>query len=72
MKSIWFTPLTGGIIGIVKTDSGRVYIGTGKGLSKSVDEEFIAEYGSLFDLDSVAKHLDISRKNFMKNGADEL
>ena len=54
MKSIWFTPLTGGIIGIVKTDSGRVYIGTGKGLSESVDEKFIAEYGSPFDLDSVA------------------
>lgn len=55
MKSLWFTPMTGGVIGIVKTESGRIYIGLGKGFNEEYDTKFIAQYGSLFHLDSLLK-----------------
>lgn len=56
MKSIWFTPFTGGVIGIVQTDSGRFYIGTGKGLDEEADAQAIAEFGSPFNLDDICKY----------------
>ena len=57
MKSLWFTPMTGGIIGIVKTESGRIYIGLGKGINEEYDEKFIAQHGSPLDLDFLSKQL---------------
>ena len=55
MTSLWFTPMTGGVIGIVKTESGRIYIGLGKGLNEEYDTKFIAQYGSPLHLDSLLK-----------------
>ena len=57
MKSLWFTPMTGGVIGIVKAESGRIYIGLGKGLNEEYDEKFIAQNGSPLHLDSLLKQL---------------
>lgn len=51
MKSLWFTAMTGGIIGIVKSESGKIYIGVGRGHDEEEDEAFIAKYGAPLHLD---------------------
>ena len=51
MKVIsWYTTMQGKVVGIVKTDSGNMYIGTANGFSEQQDAEFIAKYGAKFDL----------------------
>ena len=51
MKIIsWYTTMQGHVIGIVKTNSGNMYIGTANGFSEGQDAEFIAKYGAKFDL----------------------
>lgn len=55
-KAFWFTPLTGGIIGIVQSESGKIYIGTGKGISEEADAQNIAEFGSPLNLESLIKY----------------
>lgn len=57
-NSIWFSTLQGKCIGIVKNlSSGRCYIGVGTGLNEPLDEQFIAEFGTPFDIDKVKKFL---------------
>ena len=51
MKIIsWYTTMQGNVIGIVKTNSGNMYIGTANGFSEIQDAEYIAKYGAKFDL----------------------
>ena len=51
MKIIsWYTTMQGKVIGIVKTNSGNMYIGTANGFSEVQDAEYIAKYGAKFDL----------------------
>lgn len=51
MKIIsWYTTMQGNVIGIVKTNSGNMYIGTANGFSETQDAEYIAKYGAKFDL----------------------
>ena len=51
MKIIsWYTTMQGNVIGIVKTNSGNMYIGTANGFSEVQDAEYIARYGAKFDL----------------------
>lgn len=51
MKIIsWYTTMQGHVIGIVKTNSGNMYIGTANGFSEVQDAEYIAKYGAKFDL----------------------
>lgn len=51
MKVIsWYTTMQGKVIGIVKTNSGKMYIGVANGFSEKQDAEFIATYGAKFDL----------------------
>ncbi len=54
-KCYWFTSLQGTIIGIVKTDSGSLYIGTGNGINEKNDADIIAKYGAKFDLKQINK-----------------
>ena len=50
MKVIsWYTTMQGKVIGIVKTNSGKMYIGVANGFSEKQDAEFIATYGAKFD-----------------------
>lgn len=62
MKSLWFTPMTGGVIGIVKTESGRIYIGQGKGQNEADDEKLIAQYGAPFHLGSLLETFEDFRR----------
>lgn len=51
MKIIsWYTTMQGHVVGIVKTNSGNMYIGTANGFSEIQDVEYIAKYGAKFDL----------------------
>lgn len=51
MKIIsWYTTMQGHVVGIVKTNSGNMYIGTANGFSEIQDAEYIAKYGAKFDL----------------------
>ena len=51
MKIIsWYTTMQGKVIGIVKTNSGNMYIGTSNNFSEVQDAEYIAKYGAKFDL----------------------
>ena len=51
MKIIsWYTTMQGKVIGIIKTNSGNMYIGTANGFSEVQDAEYIARYGAKFDL----------------------
>lgn len=51
MKIInWYTTMQGHVVGIVKTNSGNMYIGTANGFSETQDAEYIAKYGAKFDL----------------------
>ena len=51
MKIIsWYTTMQGKVIGIIKTNSGNMYIGTANGFSEVQDAEYIARYGVKFDL----------------------
>ena len=51
MKIIsWYTTMQGKVIGIIKTNSGNMYIGTANGFSEVQDAEYIAIYGAKFDL----------------------
>lgn len=51
MKFIsWYTTMQGKVIGIIKTNSGNMYIGTANGFSEVQDAEYIARYGAKFDL----------------------
>ena len=51
MKIIsWYTTMQGHVIGIVKTNSNNMYIGTANGFSEVQDAEYIARYGAKFDL----------------------
>ena len=51
MKIIsWYTTMQGHVVGIVKTNSGNMYIGTANGFSEVQDAEYIAKYGAKFDL----------------------
>lgn len=43
--------MTGDIIGIVKSESGKIYIGVGRGHDEEEDEAFIAKYGAPLHLD---------------------
>ena len=59
-KSYWFS----GIyfpIGIVKTPSGRTYIGTAQGVNEDDDTKFIAQHGVPIDLLQVIKELGIKQ-----------
>ena len=42
--------MQGHVVGIVKTNSGNMYIGTANGFSEVQDAEYIAKYGAKFDL----------------------
>ena len=51
MKIIsWYTTMQGHVVGIVKTNSGNMYVGTANGFSEVQDAEYIAKYGAKFDL----------------------
>ena len=42
--------MQGHVVGIVKTNSGNMYVGTANGFSEVQDAEYIAKYGAKFDL----------------------
>ena len=46
----WLTTMNGDIIGIIKSDSGNVYIGKGYGIDEELDAESILKYGAKFTL----------------------
>ena len=46
----WLTTMNGDVIGIVKSDSGNIYIGKGYGIDEELDAESILKYGAKFHL----------------------
>mgnify|MGYP003340242164 FL=1 len=54
VDSIWFTPMVGGTIGIVRVvddvGNAKYYIGIADGRHQGADEELIAKLGAKFPL----------------------
>lgn len=48
IQSWWYSTLLGKTIGIVKTDSGRFYIGPATGNDEDADEAYIKNLGTPF------------------------
>lgn len=63
LKSVWFTPMSGQCIGIVRTPTNKTYIGVGRGEDEEVDKKYIAQYGTPIDLQMVIKLLETEAGN---------
>ena len=54
VDSIWFTPMGGTVVGIVRcvddVGNAKYYIGNGNGMSQDADEDMIARLGAKFPL----------------------
>lgn len=52
LGSYWFSPMGGGIIGVVKVstdhDGIRYFIGHGRGFDTQADQQYIAQTGASF------------------------
>ncbi len=59
LHSVWFTPITGECIGIVRTPTNKTYIGVGNGKDEEADKKYIAQYGTPIDLKMVIKLLEM-------------
>lgn len=59
LDSIWFTPMGGSLIGIVKVQTEyegiKYYIGTASGANEAHDAQHIAETGGRFPSESAEK-----------------